>query len=29
MEEKTKFKIEENENELENECNKYIEIPIE
>ena len=29
MEEKTKLKIEENENELENECNKCIEIPIE
>ena len=29
MEEKTKLKIEENENELGNEYNRYIEIPIE
>ena len=29
MEEKTKLKIEENENELANEYNRYIEIPIE
>jgi hypothetical protein len=29
MEEKTKLKIEENENEVGNEHNRYIEIPIE